>query len=70
MALKMGLTYKDKEEFESWVERVRMFEYGRALQELARGKDPETVMEEMSRNIIKKCTYPVYMELKKVDKDQ
>ena len=44
---------------ESWAVRVEMFEKGRALQRIANGDDPATVMEDMSRRIIDKMLYPI-----------
>jgi len=51
------------ESMESWSERVRMFEHGVALQKIAQGKDPEMVMEEMSRRIMDKLLHPIYKEI-------
>jgi len=48
------------EPYESWCERVRMFEHGHAMMEIARGKDPEQVLEEMARRIMDKLLHPLY----------
>ena len=56
------------ESYESWVSRVRMFEYGAALQEIAQGKDVDTVMERMSRRIMDKLMHPVYVSIRKTVK--
>ena len=52
------------ETYESWVERVRMFEHGVALQEIAQGKDPNEVLEKMSRRIMDKLLHPVFKAIK------
>jgi len=51
------------ESYESWCERVRMFEHGAALQEIALGKDPNEVMEKMSRKIMNKLLHPLYQAI-------
>jgi glutamyl-tRNA reductase len=48
------------ESYESWAGRVRMFEHGNALQDIAQGKDIEQVMERMSRRIMDKLMHPLY----------
>ena len=52
------------ESYESWSERVRMFEYGAALQDMARGKDVTEVMERMSRRIMDKLLHPFYNSIR------
>lgn len=47
------------ESFESWANRVSMFEKGRAMQRIAQGEDIEKVMEDMSRRITEKLIHPV-----------
>ena len=44
---------------ESWASRVEMFEKGKALQRIANGDDPATVMEDMSRGITSKLLHPI-----------
>jgi glutamyl-tRNA reductase len=51
------------ESYESWAERVRMFEHGSALQEIAQGKDINEVLERMSRRIMDKLLHPIYKEI-------
>ena len=58
------MKYDPNEPYEKWVERVRIFEYGRALQRIARGDPIELVMEEMSRKITDKMLHPVLMSIK------
>jgi glutamyl-tRNA reductase len=47
------------ESMESWASRVEMFEKGRALQRIANGDNPVTVMEDMSRRIAEKLLHPI-----------
>jgi glutamyl-tRNA reductase len=47
------------ETMESWASRVEMFEKGRAMQRIANGDDPATVMEDMSRRITDKLLHPI-----------
>jgi len=57
---------RDGESYESWAERVRMFEHGRAMQRVAQGEDASIVMEDMARRIVDKMLHPIYKELQKV----
>jgi glutamyl-tRNA reductase len=52
------------ESYESWVERVRMFEQGAAMKELALGKPIDQVMEKMAKRIMDKLMHPVYADIK------
>ena len=52
------------ETFESWGNRVAMYERGRALQQLAQGEDPNKVIEEMSRRIMDKLLHPIYKAIR------
>jgi glutamyl-tRNA reductase len=45
---------------ESWSDRVRMFEHGHAMMQIAQGKDVEKVMEEMARRMMDKLLHPIY----------
>jgi len=49
----------NNETMKEWAEKVRRFEYGRALQRLANGDPPEEVMEEMSNRMMEKMKYPL-----------
>lgn len=53
------------ESMEDWAERVRKFELGFALQQLAKGQDVNVVMEAMAMRIQQKILHPVIIELKK-----
>jgi glutamyl-tRNA reductase len=48
------------ESYESWSERVRMFEHGHAMMQIAQGKDVDRVMEEMARRIMDKLMHPIF----------
>ena len=56
---------RDSESYESWAERVRMYEQGHAMMQIAQGKDPEKVMEEMSRRIMDKLLHPIFKAIQK-----
>ena len=49
----------NNETMKEWAEKVRRFEYGRALQRLANGDPPEEVMEELSNRMMEKLKYPL-----------
>lgn len=49
---------------EQWAERVRQFEYGHALQQLAKGEDLNLVMEAMAARIQQKMLHPVFAEIR------
>jgi glutamyl-tRNA reductase len=55
---------KPDETFEEWVERVRKYEYGFALQQIATGEDPSKVMEDMAKRMTQKIMHPVYKAIK------
>jgi glutamyl-tRNA reductase len=52
------------ESYESWSNRVEMFERGRALQKLAQGDPVEIVMEEMGRRIMEKLLHPIFKAIR------
>jgi glutamyl-tRNA reductase len=52
------------ESYESWSERVTMYEKGRALQRLANGDPVETVLEDMGRRIMEKMLDPIFRAIK------
>lgn len=56
------------ESIEDWADRVRKYELGFALQQLAKGQDINLVMEAMSARIQQKILHPIIMELKKSSK--
>jgi len=55
---------KPDETFGEWVERVRKYEYGFALQQIALGEKPYKVMEEMAKRMAQKIMHPVYKAIK------
>ena len=57
------MTPRPDESYDSWAERVRMFEQGRALQRIAQGDDVNAVMEDMARRIVDKMLHPIYRAL-------
>lgn len=52
------------ETMEDWAERVRRFELGYALQQIAKGQDINVVMEAMASRIQQKILHPVIVEIK------
>lgn len=55
------------EPFEEYVKRVRIHEYGIALQALANGNDPALVAAAMSMRIMDKVLHPLYKKLNNPD---
>ena len=55
---------KPNESYSEWSERVRKFEYGLALQRIAEGEDPTTVIENMSRRMMNKLMHPIYKTIR------
>ena len=51
-------TYKD------WCHRVQMFEQGHAMMQIAQGKDPDVVLETMSRRIMDKLLHPIFKAIR------
>lgn len=49
---------------EDWAERVRKYEFGLALQQLAKGQDINLIMEAMAVRIQQKILHPVIIEIK------
>lgn len=56
---------REGESYESWCHRVGMYEHGRAMQQIAEGKDVDKILEEMSRRITEKLMHPIFVQLKK-----
>ena len=55
---------QEGESYESWCDRVRMYEHGWAMQQVAEGKDVDKILEEMSRRITEKLLHPVFVSLR------
>lgn len=54
----------DGERYEDWLERIRKFEYGYALQQIAKGQDVNVVMEAMAARMMQKMLHPLIMKIK------
>ena len=52
------------ETYESWAKRVQQYEYGYALQQVAKGQDINVVMEAMAARIQQKMLHPVLQAMK------
>jgi glutamyl-tRNA reductase len=57
------------ESMEQWADRVRKFELGYALQQLAKGQDINLVMEAMAVRIQSKMLHPIIVEIKKLNEN-
>jgi len=55
----MALRIEDNENYEQWLERVCVYERTLALKRIEKGEDLNLVLEEMSKNIIKKSLHPI-----------
>jgi hypothetical protein len=56
---------KQKDEsYQAWVDKVRLFEYGVALQRIANGENVDDVMESMSKKISQKLLHPLIESIK------
>jgi len=54
---------KPGESMQDWAKRVQQYEYGYALQQIARGEDVNLVMEVMSTRIVQKLIHPLVKSL-------
>ena len=54
------------EDYEDWIKRAQIYEYGRALQQLANGEDPTKILEELSDRLTKKMLHPVFDAIKEL----
>lgn len=52
------------ETYESWAKRVQQYEYGYALQQVAKGEDLNLVMEAMAARIQQKLLHPVFRAIR------
>lgn len=62
------MRWNPNESFESWADRVRIFEYGLALQQVAHGQDINLVMESMSLRIQQKIMHPIIKTIRESNK--
>lgn len=58
------MTPRPDESFQSWSERVQMYEQGYAMQRIAQGEDPNIVMQDMTRRLMDKLLHPIYRAIK------
>jgi len=65
----MGLTLPPDESYENWIKRVKQYETGRALMDLARGDDPEQVMHNVSQRIVNKLMHPILQAINSMPSD-
>ena len=54
---------KPDESITDWAKRVQQYEYGYALQQIAKGEDVNLVMEAMSARIVQKMMHPMVKAL-------
>lgn len=54
---------------EEWADQVRKYEYGLALQNIAKGEDVNLAMEVMSVRIVEKLKYPMLKAIKEWGKE-
>ncbi len=52
------------ETYEQWIERVRVYELNRALNEIKNGADINLVMEAMSAGIMKRILHPILVSIR------
>lgn len=62
----MAIRYQFNEDFSVWAEKVRLEETLRAARELAKGRKPEEVLEEMSQRITTKMMHPIIKMIQKI----
>jgi len=55
---------ENNESYKSWSDRVVLFEQSRAMMQIARGRDADQVMEEMSHRVMKKLLHPIFRKIK------
>lgn len=55
---------REGESYESWCERVRMFEHGWAMQEIAKGQPIEETLEKMAKRITDKLMHPIFTAIR------
>lgn len=57
------------ENYEDWIKRAQLFEYGRAIQQLADGEDPVKILEGLSHRLTKKILHPVLTVIREMPTD-
>lgn len=54
----------DNESYEDWLERIKLYEKGFALQRLAKGEDTELVLEDFSKRLTNKIKHALFEIIK------
>lgn len=54
----------ENESYEDWLERIKLYERGIALQRLAKGEDAELVLEDFSKRITNKIKHALFEVIK------
>lgn len=57
------MKYDPSESYDKWIERVRLYEHGLAMQRIAKGDPAEKVLEDMGRRMMEKMLHPVIKSL-------
>lgn len=55
----MSLRIEDNESYEHWLNRVSAYEHALALKRIQKGEDINLVLDDLSKNIIKKALHPI-----------
>lgn len=58
------MKYTPGESYKKWAEKVKQYELGRALMQVAEGQDVNLVLEKMSDSIIQKLMHPLILAIK------
>lgn len=54
----------ENESYEDWLERIKLYEKGFALQRLAKGEDAELVLEDFSKRLTNKIKHALFEIIK------
>ena len=60
------MKYNPGEDYATWLERVRMYEHGVALQQIASGEPVDKVLETMSKRMVQKGLHPLLKAIQNV----
>ena len=60
------MKYNPGEDYAAWLERVRMYEHGVALQQIASGEPVDKVLEAMSKRMVQKGLHPLLKAIQNV----
>ena len=58
------MRYQQGESYEDWAERVRRYEHGEALKQIAAGMDADAALERMARRISEKMLAPILQAIR------